>query len=43
MCEYMTMTLSGIPVCKDGKLCTLCVVGNKDKYNKLNDKEKKSK
>lgn len=40
MCEYMKMTLSGVPICKDGKLCTLCVVRNKKTYEELKKRDK---
>lgn len=33
MCEYQQTTNSQLMLCKDGGLCTMCVLGNYDKYN----------
>ena len=35
MCKYMRYKEDGIPICENGQLCTLCVIGNQETYKEL--------
>lgn len=39
MCEYQQITNSPLALCKGGGLCTMCVLGNQDKYKKIYEPE----
>lgn len=38
MCKYMILK-NGIPMCKNGQMCTLCVIGNSKTYKELESNE----
>lgn len=43
MCEYVKFNDKELPICLfNNELCTLCVLGNAQKYNEIKEKENKN-
>lgn len=40
MCDFVSWK-GKVPICQNGKLCTMCVLGNEDNYKKLKLEQKK--